>query len=53
MLQTIQGIYKNGKIELTETPQGIIRKRMCDNLRSEAANNWYYELQDAMSKSRI
>jgi hypothetical protein len=23
MLQTIQGTYKNGKIELTETPQGI------------------------------
>jgi len=23
MLQTIQGIYKNGRIELTETPQGI------------------------------
>jgi len=23
MLKTIQGIYKNGKIELAETPQGI------------------------------
>ncbi|MHC0062326.1 hypothetical protein ACWATR_05270 [Nostoc sp. UIC 10890] len=23
MLKTIQGIYKNGKIELTETPEGI------------------------------
>ena len=23
MLQTIQGIYKNGKIELSEIPQGI------------------------------
>jgi hypothetical protein len=23
MLQTIQGIYKNGQIELSETPQGI------------------------------
>ena len=23
MLQTIQGTYKNGKIELAETPQGI------------------------------
>ncbi len=23
MLKTIQGIYKNGKIELDETPQGI------------------------------
>ncbi len=23
MLQIIQGIYKNGKIELAETPQGI------------------------------
>lgn len=24
MLQTIQGIYKNGKIELSEIPEGII-----------------------------
>jgi hypothetical protein len=23
MLKTIQGIYKNGKIELAETPEGI------------------------------
>lgn len=23
MLKTIQGIYKNGKIELAQTPQGI------------------------------
>ncbi|MBD2340819.1 hypothetical protein H6G64_28020 [Calothrix sp. FACHB-156] len=28
MLQTIQGIYKNGKIELAETPQGITESQV-------------------------
>ncbi|MEH1832638.1 MAG: hypothetical protein V7L29_11280 [Nostoc sp.] len=28
MLRTIEGIYKNGKIELAETPQGIIESRV-------------------------
>jgi hypothetical protein len=28
MLQTIQGIYKNGKIELTEVPQDIIESQV-------------------------
>ncbi|MGH1394576.1 MAG: hypothetical protein ACRAVC_11155 [Trichormus sp.] len=28
MLKTIEGIYKNGKIELAETPQGITESRV-------------------------
>jgi hypothetical protein len=28
MLKTIEGIYKNGKIELFETPQGITESRV-------------------------
>jgi hypothetical protein len=28
MLQTIEGIYRNGKIELTEIPQGITESRV-------------------------
>ncbi len=28
MLQTIEGIYKNGTIELTEVPQGIFESRV-------------------------
>ena len=28
MLQAIEGIYRNGKIELTETPQGITEGRV-------------------------
>ena len=24
---------------------------MCDNLSAEAANHWYYELQDAITKT--
>ncbi|BAY24230.1 hypothetical protein NIES2100_40240 [Calothrix sp. NIES-2100] len=28
MLKTIEGIYKNGKIELSETPQGITESKV-------------------------
>lgn len=28
MLQTVEGIYKNGKIELTEAPQGLVESRV-------------------------
>lgn len=28
MLKTIEGIYKNGKIELAETPQGITESKV-------------------------
>lgn len=28
MLKTVEGIYKNGKVELSETPQGIIESRV-------------------------
>ncbi|MEH2045988.1 hypothetical protein [Nostoc sp.] len=28
MLRTIEGIYKNGKIELAQTPQGIIESKV-------------------------
>lgn len=28
MLRTIEGIYKNGKIELAETPQGVAESRV-------------------------
>jgi hypothetical protein len=28
MLKTVEGIYKNGKIELAETPQGITESRV-------------------------
>ena len=28
MLKTIEGIYRNGKIELVETPQGITESRV-------------------------
>lgn len=28
MLKTVEGIYKDGKIQLSETPQGIIESRV-------------------------
>jgi hypothetical protein len=28
MLQAVEGIYRNGKVELTETPQGITEGRV-------------------------
>jgi hypothetical protein len=28
MLQAVEGIYRNGKIELTEAPQGVVESRV-------------------------
>lgn len=40
MLQTIQGIYKNGKIELTETPQGITESNVFVTFLPTKPNIW-------------
>lgn len=40
MLRTIEGIYKNGKIELAETPQGIIESRVFVTFLETKTTNW-------------
>jgi hypothetical protein len=40
MLRTIEGIYKNGKIELAETPQGITESRVFATLLETKATTW-------------
>ncbi|BAZ28201.1 hypothetical protein NIES4074_06320 [Cylindrospermum sp. NIES-4074] len=40
MLQTIQGIYKNGKIELAETPKGITESCVFVTFLETKPTNW-------------
>ena len=40
MLRTIEGIYKNGKIELTETPQGITESRVFVTFLETKLTTW-------------
>ncbi|MDZ8224300.1 MULTISPECIES: hypothetical protein [unclassified Nostoc] len=40
MLRTIEGIYKNGKIELAETPQGITESRVFVTFLETKATTW-------------
>ncbi|MEH2434615.1 MAG: hypothetical protein V7K25_10245 [Nostoc sp.] len=40
MLQTIEGIYKNGKIKLAETPQGITESRIFVTFLETKAMTW-------------
>ncbi|MBD2298537.1 hypothetical protein H6G80_17705 [Nostoc sp. FACHB-87] len=40
MLKTIQGIYKNGKIELAETPQGIIESLVFVTFLETKPSRW-------------
>lgn len=40
MLKTIEGIYKNGKIELAETPQGITESRVFVTFLETKSTTW-------------
>ncbi len=40
MLQTIEGIYKNGKIELAETPEGISESRVFVTFLETKPTHW-------------
>jgi hypothetical protein len=40
MLQTVEGIYKNGKIELSETPQGITESRVFVTFLEKKPTTW-------------
>jgi len=40
MLRTIEGIYKNGKIELAETPQGITESRVFVTFLDTKPTTW-------------
>jgi hypothetical protein len=40
MLRTIEGIYKNGKIELAETPQGITESKVFVTFLEKKATTW-------------
>ena len=40
MLRTIEGIYKNGKIELAQTPQGIIESKVFVTFLETKTTNW-------------
>ncbi|NMG21996.1 hypothetical protein [Brasilonema bromeliae] len=40
MLQTIEGIYRNGKIELTEMPQGITESRVFVTFLETKSTTW-------------
>ena len=40
MLRTIEGIYKNGKIELAETPQGITESRVFVTFLETKPTTW-------------
>ncbi|WGV23347.1 hypothetical protein [Halotia branconii] len=40
MLKTVQGIYKNGKIELAETPEGIIESLVFVTFLETKPNKW-------------
>ncbi len=40
MLKTIEGIYKNGKIELNEIPQGITESPVFVTFLETKSNQW-------------
>lgn len=40
MLKTIEGIYKDGKIELAETPQNITESRVFVTFLETKATTW-------------
>ncbi|MCF4969099.1 hypothetical protein [Nostoc sp. CMAA1605] len=40
MLKTVEGIYKNGQIELTETPQGITESKVFVTFLETKPNIW-------------
>ncbi len=40
MLKTIEGIYKNGKIELAETPQNITESRVFVTFLETKPTTW-------------
>ena len=40
MLRTIEGIYKNGKIELAETPEGITESRVFVSFLETKPTTW-------------
>ncbi|AUT03488.1 hypothetical protein CLI64_25495 [Nostoc sp. CENA543] len=40
MLKTVEGIYKNGQIELTETPQGITESKVLVTFLETKPNIW-------------
>ncbi|MHC5674296.1 hypothetical protein [Nostoc sp.] len=40
MLKTIQGIYKNGKIELAETPEGITESLVFVTFLETKSTQW-------------
>jgi hypothetical protein len=40
MLKTIQGIYKNGKIELAETPEGITESLVFVTFLETKTSQW-------------
>ncbi|MCC5634460.1 hypothetical protein LC593_01070 [Nostoc sp. CHAB 5844] len=40
MLKTIQGTYKNGKIELDEIPQGITESKVFVTFLETKPTNW-------------
>ncbi|TAE55821.1 MAG: hypothetical protein EAZ76_13030 [Nostocales cyanobacterium] len=40
MLQTILGIYKNGKVELTEVPEGITESQVFVTFLAAKSNTW-------------
>ncbi|WP_427160017.1 hypothetical protein ACQFX9_29310 [Aliinostoc sp. HNIBRCY26] len=40
MLKTIEGIYKNGQIELTEIPQGITESKVFVTFLETKPNIW-------------
>jgi len=45
MLKTIQGIYKNGKIELAETPQGITESLVFVTFLETKPSQWPDNIQ--------
>lgn len=40
MLKTVQGIYKDGKIELSEVPQGITESIVFVTFLETQSNDW-------------
>ncbi|WP_414579271.1 hypothetical protein [Anabaena sp. CCY 9402-a] len=54
MLKTIQGIYKNGKIELAETPQGITESLVFVTFLETKPSQWldiimqYYGVKESI-----
>jgi len=40
MLKTIEGIYRNGKIELAETPQGITESKVFVTFLETKPTTW-------------